>query len=59
MRSVTVLRALLGARRERDAPTFALSFRNLYASKAPLPKLIDWDADIFFSEGPPGLLAPL
>lgn len=42
-----------------DTAPVALVFRNLYESKAPISRLIDWDADIYFSEAPRALLAAL
>lgn len=42
-----------------ETAPIALTFRNLYASKPPIAKLIDWDADIWFSEAPRALLAAL
>ncbi|MFZ2154674.1 MAG: hypothetical protein WAV72_00930 [Bradyrhizobium sp.] len=41
------------------APPVALTFRNLYKSKALLSRSMDWDADIHYAEASPALLASI
>ena len=42
-----------------NAAPIVVRFQNLYASKAPLSRQIDWDAEIYFAEATPALVAAL
>jgi hypothetical protein len=42
-----------------SAAPAALTFRNLYKTKSPLSRSLDWDADIHYAEITPALLASI